>query len=376
MSIAQLFRRPAEAEAVLLETAVYTEAVQAVDREGGWIRGVKILGRQSQNNREYLPSALNDAARLYEGCDVNIDHPSPKDATRNRGVLEGWGRLTNIAVREDGVYGDLRYLREHPSTPVLLERIDAGFGIGLSHNADGKGRHERGKLMVEHITRVRSVDLVTRPATNRTLFESAQEAPMKRTLAELAAALKDRPGAWGLLETMDADPALAAMPVEMPAEGESEDAIMLAFKDAIGTVFADKSLDLKATLKKMTDLAKAYDKLVNGEAKPAAPATDAEETTEEAARPQPPQDAALLEITQRLERAERSSALLRVMLEYGVTRDTLGASKMELLEAAADEASMRKLLESWPTALRVAPPTARRPVSGTKPVAQLINLGR
>lgn len=376
MSIAQLFRRPV-ATSCELETHCFTEAVHAVDREGGWIRGVKVLGRVSENGREYLPSAMQDAARLYEGCEVNIDHPDPKDATRNRGVLEGWGKLTNIVVREDGVYGDLRYLREHPHTPVLLERIDGGFGIGLSHNAEGRGRREKGKLLVENITRVRSVDLVTRPATNRNLFESAEDTPMRMTLGELAAKLKAQPGAWELVEMVGGDPALAAMPVEMPAEGESEDAIMLAFKDAIGTVFADKSLDLKATIKKMTDLAKAYDKLVNGEAKPAAPAESEEAAAEESAKPAPPAGDPLMEqFAQRLEKAEKANALLRVMLEYGVTRESLGAAKLELLEAAADEAAMRKLIESWPTAYRAQPGPGRRQTAEGKPQLTLADLGR
>jgi hypothetical protein len=46
-----------------------------VDRALGVIRGIKILGPHSRNGREYLSDALARAVGLYEGAEVNVNHP-------------------------------------------------------------------------------------------------------------------------------------------------------------------------------------------------------------------------------------------------------------------------------------------------------------
>ena len=53
-----------------------------VDRQAGVIRGVKILGLESRNGRSYLPEALSQAAPLYEGAKVNVNHPKSGPAGR------------------------------------------------------------------------------------------------------------------------------------------------------------------------------------------------------------------------------------------------------------------------------------------------------
>ncbi len=63
-----------------------------VDREAGIIRGVKLLGLALRNGRRYRESALVDAASLYEGAKVNINHPkghplSPRDYQDRLGVV-------------------------------------------------------------------------------------------------------------------------------------------------------------------------------------------------------------------------------------------------------------------------------------------------
>ena len=73
-----------------------------------------------------------------------------------------------------GVYGDLQYLSNHQHTPVILERIKRGFGIGLSHNAEARLSTRNGKTTVEEIRRVNSIDLVTNPATNTNLYEQVK----------------------------------------------------------------------------------------------------------------------------------------------------------------------------------------------------------
>ncbi len=53
-----------------------------VDRQQGVIRGVKILGLQSRNGRVYRPEALVEAAPLYEGAKVNVNHAAAGDGAR------------------------------------------------------------------------------------------------------------------------------------------------------------------------------------------------------------------------------------------------------------------------------------------------------
>jgi hypothetical protein len=154
-----------------------------VDREAGVIRGVKILGRTSRNHRVYTDAALNQAAYLYEGLAVNLDHPVPSQAGAGRAVAEGFGWLTSVGVREAGVFGDLHYLRSHPQAEMIAEAAERNpRRFGLSHNAVGQVRHRDGQCIVEAIDKVHSVDIVQNPATSSGLFES--ETSMTPTLPE------------------------------------------------------------------------------------------------------------------------------------------------------------------------------------------------
>jgi hypothetical protein len=144
-----------------------------VDRNAGIIRGVKILGKHSKNGRTYTDKALNDAVPLYEGVKVNVDHPSRDKPNAERGFMEGFGSLRNVQRKGDGVYGDLHFLKSHPSAEVICEAAERfPDQFGLSHNADGQTHYEGSQLIVESIESVQSVDIVGRPATNNGLFES------------------------------------------------------------------------------------------------------------------------------------------------------------------------------------------------------------
>lgn len=146
-----------------------------VDRANAVIRGVKILGRESPNGggRVYSDQAMRDAARLYEGIGVNLDHPDRATPGANRSVKDRIGTLSNCRVSKNGVFGDLTLIKGHPYTPAILEIAESNpVGFGLSHNAQGPTSQRYGQNVVESITRVRSVDIVNDPATNRSLFES------------------------------------------------------------------------------------------------------------------------------------------------------------------------------------------------------------
>lgn len=157
-----------------------------VDRGQGVIRGVKILGRHSPNTHgepgathgtEYTLEALQQAhsRKQYEGINVNVGHPPRKDPDQERSPYDNLGELRNVELKDDGLYGDLHVLKSHPFADRVFEsaeRMPTAFS--LSHNAKGRGAVVDGRYVIVEIPYVRSVDVVTKGATTRSLYESAE----------------------------------------------------------------------------------------------------------------------------------------------------------------------------------------------------------
>lgn len=149
-----------------------------VDREAGIIYGVKILGWSSVNHtngkpRRYLPEAGKKALPMYEGAKCYSNHPPKNNPAQTRENEDALGIWHNPRWEPDGVYADLHYLKAHPVAENVCEDAERGLGIfGASHNADGTGDVHDGAFAVSSITEVRSVDMVTDPATVRNLWES------------------------------------------------------------------------------------------------------------------------------------------------------------------------------------------------------------
>ena len=180
-----------------------------VDRHRSMILGVKVLGLESQNGRRYLPQALLEAKHLYEGRPVNVDH---QDAGR-RSYRDRIGRLLNVRMDADGLYGDLLVNPKHPLAEQLLwDAENCPENVGLSHDAQGRTRMEGGRLIVESIQQVRSVDLVAEPATTRSLYED-------RSAGAVADPTTDAPPASAIAQ--DSGP--QQPPVEPPEEGDDAD---------------------------------------------------------------------------------------------------------------------------------------------------------
>jgi hypothetical protein len=184
---------------VLLEERVAIGKAPAggrVDRKAKLIRGVKILGFHSRNpgsvlgkdfanmtGYDYDPSAIKAALLLYEGAPVNLDHLDAKRdnngmrvTNSSRHVKERFGKLQNVRVETDGAYADIRYVDNHPLTPMVLEAAEEMPDVfTMSHHAHGevdKGKNNRAK--VTKINQVHSVDLIAeRPGTTTSLFESS-----------------------------------------------------------------------------------------------------------------------------------------------------------------------------------------------------------
>ena len=146
-----------------------------VDPRQGVIRGVKILGLESRNGRSYRPEALSQAAPLYEGAKVNVNHPkgtpnAPRDYQDRIGVIR------NVAVRPEGLFGDFQFNPKHALAEQLVwDAEHAPENVGFSHNVEARTGRNGDRVVVEAILRVQSVDLVADPATTRGLFESVAD---------------------------------------------------------------------------------------------------------------------------------------------------------------------------------------------------------
>lgn len=159
----------------LLEYSTSANIALRVDRDKATICGVKVLGVESANGRLYPPEALRAAAALYENVRVNVDHLSGG----LRSYRDRIGKLTNIRFERDGLYGDLVVNPKHPLAEQLFwDAEHSPESVGLSHDAVGKTSVRGGKIIVEAIHSVRSVDLVAEPATTKSLYESATDAVM------------------------------------------------------------------------------------------------------------------------------------------------------------------------------------------------------
>ena len=167
----------------------------AVDRDAGVIRGVKILGLESRNGRTYPKQTIASALNLYEGAKVNVNHPtgsptSPRDYRDRIGMF----KAVRVAEGDKGLFGDFHFNQKHSLAEQLLwDAEHAPENVGFSHNVQARVSRRNGKVVVEEISRVQSVDLVADPATTNGLFENAQgneiqeDGDMPATLESLTA---------------------------------------------------------------------------------------------------------------------------------------------------------------------------------------------
>lgn len=319
-----------------------SEAVK-IDRAAGVITGVKVLGRVSRNGREYSEKAMEDASRLYEGCKVNVDHPSRDRPNAERGFMEGFGELRNVHREQGGVYADLHFLKSHPAAAAvceMAERFPRQFG--LSHNADGSIRRDGEKVIVESVEAVISVDIVGRPATNEGLFESVEsdqkDKNVKTTLRKLveSAGGKFKSRLAKLIEE-DGMAAMADAPVEVASEGSTEDQIKAAFRQAVMAAFDDDSLDSKATLAKIKEILNAYDKLNGTESKP--------DKSAESGGDGGPMAESVQKVLRRLELYEAKEEAREMLESEGITATPV---RVKLL-AEADPKNRDALIEEFRT---------------------------
>lgn len=227
-----------------------------VDRDQGVIYGVKILGFESVNGMDGMPKVqrrvyprevVTRAQGLYEGLHVSIDHP--KRAGEQRSAYDRFGKLTNINIRPDGLYGDLHYLKTHPLAERIVEAAERmPDAFGLSHSAEARGEPRGDAFVVTEITNVTSVDLVADPATTNGLFESRKGTnSMSPKQQKAVAALLQEMG-YGKAPAMEDD-----MMAEEPGWEEH-------LGNAISAILMDDGIDMAEKKKKVMHLLNTWEK--------------------------------------------------------------------------------------------------------------------
>lgn len=329
---------------ITLTEAVFSEPSK-IDREASVIHGVKVLGIHSRNKGgyDYSPEALHQAATLYEGVKVNTNHPERTKPNATRGIEEGIGWLRNCKVVEgEGVFADLHVIKSHSFSPVLFEVAERNpTHLGLSHNADGRTVSRGGKRIIESVETVRSVDLVGKPATNESLFESEDHVSTKQTtfkaiLESVPADTKGRKGLLALLE-MDGMADMGAVAMDAPAaETPPEDQVWNAFLSAMTDILNGDTSDVKGTLAKLEKLLTSYEETFGSGG------TGETEPTEDPVTESLQEQVAAL--TKRLADKEADETN-RALLESKQIEVT--PARLVALKSVSDKTARAALLEDW-----------------------------
>jgi hypothetical protein len=248
-----------------------------VDQEAGIIFGVKVVGRTSRNNHgrpgvtegtEYTLDAFRNAVHLYEGVSVYTNHPSVQDRARgnNRDVRESIGVIRNPRLDGDSIRGDLHYKKSHSFTPEIVEDVQRSLGtMALSHNAmPGRERVANGKLIIESIESVNSVDLVDKGGTNTNLWESHTVAKTFKTVLESFVSHKSKAHKAVARRVLEMDDTPTDAPMDAGGESSPEDQLLSGFEAAITAIFRGDG-DAKSKIKKIAAYIKAHDSLTSDE---------------------------------------------------------------------------------------------------------------
>lgn len=149
----------------------------SLSEETGIVRGVKLLGLRSKNRRNYNTKGVQTTAKtLLEGARVYIDHPAAPETPRS--YRDSFGVIESVEFRPGaGHFGNIKYNPDHSlSKQFVWDVKNNPTALGMSINAKIKpGRSDpNGDTIVEGLELVRSVDIVTKPATADGIFESEE----------------------------------------------------------------------------------------------------------------------------------------------------------------------------------------------------------
>jgi len=128
-----------------------------------------LVGPKSVNNRVYAPDVLRKAVEdgLYDGVPIFLDHEEK--------IQNLVGRVTKAYWDEDKncIRGDIEIYDSPYSSliDIIINVFGSEFGFSHVVEAEVDEEKESGKEYVKHISKVKSVDLVTDPATTKGINE-------------------------------------------------------------------------------------------------------------------------------------------------------------------------------------------------------------
>ena len=207
-------------------------AVEELEDGGGtMVRGMKLLGLESRNGRTYDTHGVRSTGSdRLTGARVFLNHPA--QATDARRYEDQIGSVVSARYREgQGHFGDVRFNPKHAVYEQLMWDIrNNPSGLGMSINASLKVNRRRdsaGRIVVEGIHSIRSVDIVTHPATTNGVFEHEETDVAELTAEQLLEGLKEHPE---ILEQLKQDDAAAAEQAKVQQALESAQAELAQIK--------------------------------------------------------------------------------------------------------------------------------------------------
>jgi hypothetical protein len=235
----------------------YLDSNNRVDEEKGILRGVKLLGENSKNGRRYLPEAMKKAVPLYEGRKMYLNHPGPNEAAERK--FEVWlGVYRNAQyVEGKGIFADAYLRKESGYFKGIVEAArDFPNDAGLSHVADGDSVMEGRSEIVESISEVFSVDLVTDPATTAGWFEGVMKTKKKTVKQIIEAAPEDTKHRKRLLESVEAGTLDSETEIEVPGDANPATEVALAIAEIVAPELSPPAEPNQESDKKLVDAEK------------------------------------------------------------------------------------------------------------------------
>jgi len=152
-----------------------SEFIRDAEKRQYHVKNIALLGEKSKNGYRYLRDAMRKAVSMFEGIKVFINHPTTEEAkAKVRDVRNLAGKIVHARFDESvaKVKGDFIGLPNDEGKRFvdIAERMPEI--AGMSQNAMGKFSKENGEDVVEEITAIESVDLVSSPATTAGIFEN------------------------------------------------------------------------------------------------------------------------------------------------------------------------------------------------------------
>jgi hypothetical protein len=349
-----------------------------VDRERGIIYGVKVLGERSANpapdDNEYPLATRAQAIQVLEGMRGCVDHPPRGKEGQTRPYADNMGVHRNLHEGGDGLYGDYHFNPKHPSAEQLCwDAENAPHLLGFSINARGRTKQGQGhgRCVIESIVNPNSIDLVSRAATTKGLFESRQE-PKMLTLKTVLEAKTAKPDILKLLTEMAATGCYAkGMESEIEAApADHNETLKSGFKQAINDVLDDDTMDVDAQVARVNEILKAHKKLA-GKADESSPEGKGDGKTDEGDEGTPKEKGAAEKPDKKAQESlQEAQSELKLLREEAKVKDAIVESGLKFATPAAAKAfakSLVTLTESDRKALiedRKAATPGNRPGSG------------